>query len=187
VGTIGREGMSGMAVVMGNGDRVPHETSMQIAGNGLCLSAGELKHKGQHRPASRPLGLWAFIHDADYSTALANGRSKIEERLARWLLLAHDRVDGDELPLTHEFLAVMLGVRRSGVTIVLQEFEHKGLIAHRRSIITMADRKGLEQNSNGRYPPPNGGSWPERCSARSRGDAAARFVLKTARPFVGPN
>jgi CRP-like cAMP-binding protein len=52
-------------------------------------------------------------------TALANGRSKIEERLARWLLLAHDRVDGDELSLTHEFLGVMLGLRRPGVTTAL--------------------------------------------------------------------
>jgi CRP-like cAMP-binding protein len=61
-------------------------------------------------------------------TALANGRSKIEERLARWLLLAHDRVDGDELPLTHEFLAVMLGVQRPGVTTALQELERKDLL-----------------------------------------------------------
>ncbi len=87
-------------------------------------------------------------------TALANGRSKIEERLARWLLLAHDRVDGDELSLTHEFLGVMLGVRRPGVTTALQELERKGLIAYRRSVITIEDRKGLERNANGAYSPP---------------------------------
>ena len=84
-------------------------------------------------------------------TALANGRAKIEERLARWLLLAHDRIDGDELRLTHEFLAVMLGVRRSGITTALQELERKGLIAHRRAVVTIRDREGLEQGSKGAY------------------------------------
>jgi len=88
-------------------------------------------------------------------TVLANGRSKIEDRLARWLLMAHDRVDSDEIPLTHEFLAIMLGVRRSGVTVALQELERKGLIAHRRSVITMVDREALEHSTNGTYSPPN--------------------------------
>jgi CRP-like cAMP-binding protein len=88
-------------------------------------------------------------------TAMANGRGKIEERLARWLLMAQDRVGGNELKLTHEFLAVMLGVRRSGITTALQELERKGLIVHRRTIITIADREGLEESSNGAYLPPN--------------------------------
>ena len=60
------------------------------------------------------------------TTALANGRSKIEERLARWLLMADDRIDGDELPLTHEFLGLMLGTHRPGVTIALQALEKSG-------------------------------------------------------------
>ena len=88
-------------------------------------------------------------------TALANGRSTIEERLARWLLMAHDRVDSSEIALTHEFLAIMLGVRRSGVTTALQELERKGLIGHRRSFITILDREGLEERSNGTYSPPS--------------------------------
>jgi CRP-like cAMP-binding protein len=84
-------------------------------------------------------------------TALANGRSKIEERLARWLLMADDRIAGDELRLTHEFLAMMLGVRRSGVTVALQGLERLGLISHRRGLIIILDRKALERNSNGTY------------------------------------
>jgi CRP-like cAMP-binding protein len=84
-------------------------------------------------------------------TALANGRSKIEERLARWLLMAHDRIRVNELCLTHEFLAMMLGVRRSGVTVALQGLERLGLISHRRGVITILDRKALERNSNGTY------------------------------------
>jgi CRP-like cAMP-binding protein len=149
--------MTGASVVMGNGDSVPHETYIQMAGNGLRLSAGELKRAITASTALHHV-LLGYVHSfmaQTTQTALANGQSKIEERLARWLLLAHDRVDGDGLPLTHEFLAVMLGVRRSGVTTALKELERKGLIAHRRSIITIADREGLEQNSNGAYSPPN--------------------------------
>ena len=90
------------------------------------------------------------------STALANGRSKIEERLARWLLMADDRVDGDELPLTHEFLGLMLGTHRPGVTIALQALEKAGLITTRRSRVTILDRKALEKRSNGTYVRSNG-------------------------------
>ena len=85
------------------------------------------------------------------TTALANGRSKIKERLARWLLMADDRIDGDQLPLTHEFLSLMLGVRRSGVTTALQALERKRLISRKRGNILILDRKGLEKLSNGTY------------------------------------
>jgi len=157
VGIIGREGMTGMSVALGNGDCVPHDTYMQMAGNGQRISAAQLR---KAIAASVPLHhvLLAFVHSfmtQTTQTVLANGRSKIEDRLARWLLMAQDRVDGNELPLTHEFLAVMLGVRRSGVTIALQELERKGLIAHRRSVITVVDREGLEHSANGTYSRPN--------------------------------
>jgi CRP-like cAMP-binding protein len=156
VGIIGREGMTGMSVALGNGDSVPHDTYMQLAGRGQRISAEQLR---KAIAASVPLhhALLGYVHSfmvQTAQTALANGRSKIEERLARWLLMAHDRVDGNELPLTHEFLAVMLGVRRSGVTVALQELERKGLIAHRRSVISIVDRDGLEHSSNGTYSPP---------------------------------
>src|SRR5207253_1903221 len=85
------------------------------------------------------------------TTALANGRSKIEERLARWLLMADDRIDGDDLPLTHAFLGLMLGTHRPGVTIAVQALEKAGLITTRRSQITIVDRKALEKSSNGTY------------------------------------
>jgi CRP-like cAMP-binding protein len=85
---------------------------------------------------------------------MANGRSKIEERLARWLLMAHDRVDGDQLSLTHEFLAMMLGVRRPGVTLALNLLERNGLIQTERGITSITDRQGLEEHSNGAYATP---------------------------------
>jgi len=76
-------------------------------------------------------------------TALANGRAKVEERLARWLLMAHDRIDGKDLALTHEFLALMLGVRRAGVTTALQGLEQHGFISVKRGLIKMEHRDGL--------------------------------------------
>ena len=87
-------------------------------------------------------------------TALANGRSKLEERLARWLLMADDRIDGVDLPLTQEFLAMMLGVSRAGVTVAVQELQRDGLIAAKRGMITILDRKALQDRSNGTYDPP---------------------------------
>ena len=86
-------------------------------------------------------------------TAVANGRSKIEERLARWLLMAHDRVRSPELPLTHEFLAMMLAVRRPGVTVAVQHLERDGVIAKRRGRIVICNRAKLEKLSNGTYLP----------------------------------
>jgi hypothetical protein len=156
VGVIGREGMSGVSVVLGNGDRAPHETYMQIAGSGQRLSAQKLREAIAASSALHQV-LLHYVHSfmtQITQTALANGRSTIEERLARWLLMAHDRVDGPEIALTHEFLSIMLGVRRSGVTTALQELERKGLIGHRRSFITIMDREGLEERSNGTYTRP---------------------------------
>jgi CRP-like cAMP-binding protein len=95
---------------------------------------------------------YAFLAQTT-TTALANGRSKIEERLARWLLMAHDRLGGETLALTHEFLGLMLGTHRPGVTLALQGQERAGFITTRRGKITILDRKALEKSSNGTYVP----------------------------------
>lgn len=84
-------------------------------------------------------------------TARANARNKIEERLARWLLMAHDRLGTDELTITHEFLSVMLGVRRPGVTVALSLLEKSGLISTDRGVISVLDRTGLKRAANGAY------------------------------------
>lgn len=154
VGIIGREGMTGLAVVLGN-DRAQHATYIQVAGKGLRITAANLRQADEKCPAlHRAMLRYAhtFLLQAT-TTALANGRSKIEERLARWLLMAADRIDDDEMPLTHEFLGLMLGTHRPGVTIALQALEKTGLIATRRGKITILDRKTLEHNSNGTYVP----------------------------------
>jgi CRP-like cAMP-binding protein len=155
VGLIGREGMTGLAVVMGT-DRTPHETFMQNAGTGWRVAAGNLRQAmEQSRTLQQSFLLYghAFIVQATY-TAMANGRSKLEDRLARWLLMARDRVDSDRLTLTHEFLSMMLGVRRPGVTVAINLLEKAGLIEASRGATTIIDREGLERISNGAYGTP---------------------------------
>ena len=154
VGLIGREGMTGLPVVLG-GDRSDNETYMQAAGQGLCMRANELRNaieKSRTLHSSMLRYAHAYLNQTA-KTAVANGRSKIEERLARWLLMAHDRVESPELPLTHEFLAMMLGVRRPGVTVAVQHLEREGVIARRRGRIVICNREKLEKLSNGTYLP----------------------------------
>jgi len=158
VGIIGREGMSGLSVVLGSNDNPTNETYIQSAGQGLCMAAGPLRDAIGASVSLHQVML-TYVHTflvQTSQTALANGRSKMEERLARWLLMAADRVEG-ELALTHEFLSIMLGVRRSGVTTALQELERTGLISHRRGFVTILDREGLMEQSNGTYTPPQRG------------------------------
>ena len=136
VGIIGREGMTGLAIVMGQ-QRAPHDTYIQAAGKGQRIRAAKLR-EADERSNTLHRAMLHYAHAfllQTTTTALANGRSKIEERLARWLLMADDRIDGDRLPLTHEFLSLMLGVRRSGVTTALQVLERKGLISRNRGNI----------------------------------------------------
>ena len=152
VGLIGREGMTGLSVVLG-GDRAAHETFIQAAGTGLRISAKNLRDADSrsislHRAMLR-YALSYLLQTT--STALANGRSNMEERLARWLLMAQDRLEKDEVPLTHEFLSLMLGTYRPGVTKAIQVLEREGLIVARRGGIRIVDRKGLEKRSSGTY------------------------------------
>ncbi len=155
VGVIGSEGMTGQVVVMGN-DRSPNECYMQVAGQGLCIPATKLREAMNESSTMRTLFLrfaQTFTIQASY-TALANARGNLEERLARWLLMAHDRIEGDELPLKHEFLALMLGVRRAGVTVALKELTSASLIQTRRRCVIVVDREGLEEAANGLYGTP---------------------------------
>ena len=152
VGMIGREGMTGLAVVLGT-DRSPNETYIQNAGKGLQMPAAELrKVMATNASLHHHLLLYAhaFLMQAT-QTAKSNARNKIEERLARWLLMAHDRLDNDELAITHEFLSLMLGVRRPGVTVALSLLERSALITTDRGVISIVDRAGLKGAANGAY------------------------------------
>jgi CRP-like cAMP-binding protein len=86
--------------------------------------------------------------------AIAAGRARIDERLSRGLLMWHDRICKDELFVTHEFLALLMGVRRQGVTVALHELEGNGLIRSTRNRVRIIDRVGLERTANGFYGAP---------------------------------
>ncbi len=155
VGVIGREGMTGMAIVLGT-DRSPHDTFIQAAGKGQRISVAKLRERLDNSEGLRRT-LLRYSHVLGVQTAqtaLSNGRDKLEERLARWLLMAQDRIDGKELPLTHEFLAVMLGVRRPGVTIALNLLEKQGIIQSTRGVTVIVDREALAECANGSYGTP---------------------------------
>jgi len=152
VGIFGPEGMSGVAVVQGS-DRSPHETFIQVPGEAIRISAGALRNAFEESASLRQVLLryaQAFCIQVAF-TALANGRYSIDERLARWLLMCHDRVDGDSFPITHEFLALMLGVRRAGVTTALQSLEALEAIKALRGRIEILDRDELIKSAGGSY------------------------------------
>jgi CRP-like cAMP-binding protein len=152
VGLIGCEGMSGVTVVMGN-HRSPHSTYMQIAGEARVISAAALR-KSLAKSASLQTLLLHFaqvVMTQCAQTAVANGRAKLDERLARWILMAHDRMTDDDVPLTHEFLGVMLGVRRASVTVALDGFKKRDLINARRGGITVLNRKAMEKIASSFY------------------------------------
>lgn len=151
-GLVGFEGVTGIAILMGD-DRSPNETYVQVAGAGHVMAADDLRFAIRGSPTLHTT-LLRYAHSfvvQTSQTALANGRAKIDERLARWLLMAVDRVESPELHLTHEFLSLMLGVRRPGVTDSLHRLEGKHLIRSRRSSITIRDRAGLEAVAGGSY------------------------------------
>jgi len=152
VAHVGREGLVGKPVLLGL-DRTPNEVFMQVQGSAFRMRAGDLTEVMDKAPSVRAL-LLRYVHTCLINfghAALANGRYNIKERLARWLLTCHDRVGRDELPLTHEFLSLMLGVRRSGVTQALHLLEVEKAIEVRRGLIVVSDRGKLERIAGGSY------------------------------------
>ena len=155
VGLVGREGVSGVAVVLG-GAQSPHSTYIQVAGEGQRIKASELRNAQNASPSLRDLLLkfaQVFMVQTAH-TAIANARAHIDQRLARWVLMAHDRTDDKTIPLTHEFLSLMLGVRRAGVTEALQTLRRQKLIDTGRNQIVVRNRKGLERKAGSSYGAP---------------------------------
>ncbi len=152
IGLTGRDGLAGTPVLLGV-DRTPHETFMQVGGAGLRIRTPDLQQALQQSPSIHNLLLrYVQVFTVQTSqTALSNGSHRIEERLARWLLMCHDRLDGDDLPLTHEFIAIMLAVRRAGVTEAINILERQGIIQAKRGNIVVLDRARLEEAAGDSY------------------------------------
>jgi CRP-like cAMP-binding protein len=145
VGMVGREGMVGLPVLLG-AEHDDIEAMVQSPGTALRMDAQAFREELERVPAFRTLLLrYALVHHGQVArTAACNGRHHVYQRLARWLLTAHDRAKGDEFPMTHEFLSMMLGVRRAGITVAAGSFQKAGYIHYERGCIEVTDRPGLE-------------------------------------------
>ena len=146
VGVIGPEGMVGLTTLLDPEATSFNRAMVQMPGVAHRMPAATLRANLDATPVLRQRllrRLDSFVALVS-QTAACNSRHTVTERCARWLLLAHDRNDGDELLLTQEFLATMLAVRRSGVTIALGALRDTGLVSSGRGRITICDRPGLE-------------------------------------------
>lgn len=153
VGLVGKEGMAGVSVALGS-DREPKVATVQGAGTALRLKASVLRaeaRRGQMLQAYLLRYTHALMSQISQSV-VCNIRHAIEGRLARWLLMYHDRVERDELKLTHEFIANMLGIRRAGVSMVANKLKRAGLIDYYRGAIKIIDRQGLVEMTCECYP-----------------------------------
>lgn len=151
VGCVGSEGFSGVPVVLGVDD-TPHRAFMQTDGTALRIRSTDLQQAMETNRSLRRLIL-RFTHVFMIqvaATALADARYNVEQRLARWLLMSSDRL-GQELPLTHDFLSLMLGVRRPSVTDGLHILEGKRMIKATRNLIAIQNRADMEQIAGSAY------------------------------------
>ena len=148
VGTVGNEGVVGLPLLFGV-DREPAMTIVQVADGGTRVSAAVLQNAFGESAALRRLFLrYAQCYVSQISQSSACNRAhSIEERCARWLLMTHDCVGADEFLLTHQFLSLMLGVRRAGVTVAAGMLQKAGFIEYRHGRIKVIDRAGLEAAS----------------------------------------
>lgn len=148
MGLIGSEGMLGGTLSLGV-NAAPLRAVVQGPGSALRIPSAALKRLLPDSPAlQRTMHRYVYVMMAQLTqTAACNHFHEIEPRLARWLLMTHDRANADHFHLTHEFLADMLGVRRSGITVAAGALQARNLIGYTRGEISILDRPGLEAAS----------------------------------------
>jgi CRP-like cAMP-binding protein len=151
-GMIGREGFVGIAIVL-FADSAPSQVIVQAEGRALRISRNKLLNAiRKSRSLSATLLRFAHTFNVQVSqTALSNGHFTINQRLARWLLMCQDRADSHEFPMTHKFLAIMLAVRRAGITDALNFLEGKKAIRAMRGRIIILNRATLVEMAGGSY------------------------------------
>jgi len=148
VGTIGNEGVVGLPLVLDD-DRAPTSVYVQVPGAGLRMKAA-LFSKELARSASMRTVMLRYSHaffNQVAQSAACNQFHSIKQRCCRWMLMTHDRMQSDEFLLTQEFLAMMLGVQRTGVTAAAGALQREGLIRYKRGNVTIVDRRGLIERS----------------------------------------
>jgi CRP-like cAMP-binding protein len=145
VGMVGCEGITGWNRLLGPLS-LPVRCFIQVAGTGLRIPFSELRKEFENDVRMRKSVLAYVQHEAHTATQLAacNSRHNVSQRLARWLLMCQDRMATEQISLTQEFLAEMLGVRRSSVALSASNLQDRGLIAYKRGTISILDRTGLE-------------------------------------------
>lgn len=152
IGLVGREGLAPAFGVSGVSSG-PYHVFMQVAGSGYRIANAHLQAAMGESIALRNL-LQRYLHCASVQvayTAYSNATHQIEARMARWLLMCHDRTDGEDIELTHQFVGVMLAVRRQSVTEALHVLEGNHLIAASRGFISIRDREGLRKLAGEAY------------------------------------
>lgn len=165
IALVGREGLAGASLMLGRRHSAGLESVVHVAGTGWRMAAGELTRLMEERPGLRAdlmTAVHAFIGEMS-DNAVSVGSATIEQRLARRLLMASVRLGSHKLALTHDALARLLAVRRSGITVALHVLESRKVIRSRRNLVEILDHEGL---------------------ARAAGDAAG---LSAAEPGVHPS
>jgi CRP-like cAMP-binding protein len=144
VALIGCEGASDVGLFLGD-DRSPNSTVMLTPGTGLRASADAIRKVVEDVETNRLFSRYAlaYFNQAEH-TALSNTMTSVPQRVARWILMTHDRVPADTIPLTQETIALMLGTRRAGVTAALNDLQQAVLVRLGRGVVTLLDRARLE-------------------------------------------
>ena len=147
-GVVGREGLTPLVAFLGV-EQAPQQALIQMAGQALRVPVAVLRQQAREAGPLHDLleryTAATLLHTTQ--TTVCNGLHPVEERLARWLLLAQDRAETDQLPMTHEFLGLMLGVRRASVTTTVAILQQAGLIRSHYGTVEVVDRDGLERAS----------------------------------------
>ena len=146
VGTVGREGVSAIPLLLG-ATTSANESYCQVPGRAVVISSDHFHRLLRSGNVEFRIVLNRFLQahvNMLGQLAACNGRHSVYERCARWLLLTHDRVNSDTILLTHEYLSMMLGARRSGVTAAAAALQFEGYISYSHGQIKILDRRGLE-------------------------------------------
>jgi CRP-like cAMP-binding protein len=148
VGTIGLEGMVGLPICLGDSD-APSSVYVQVPGTALAMEARIFRGELERSPTLNLIMLryaHAFFNQIAQNVACIR-LHRVEQRCCRWLLMTRDRMPADDFLLTHEFLAMMLGVRRTTVTDVMGSLQRAGLVQYRRGRVTILDHEGLRHRA----------------------------------------